>query len=266
MAVPRNYGTAFLPATYQGTALGRAGMPATEATIRNLKNSLQSAANSVGSSSSCNRLNREQMARMGHHDTEYEAVLNSYELAWRLQNKAPLALDLAQESEATLKMYGISEQPTDNFGRQCLMARRWLSRACATSRSTTSDNSNNPAWDQHSNLPKHAEHAANVDKPVWALVQDLKQRGLLEAPSSGGAVSLAARPIREKNGTGRDHNPGGFTVWLAGGGFKAGHSHGETDDRPHGDQGQGAHARPARDHPASDGARPREADLPLRRT
>ena len=230
---PRNYGTAFLPATYQGTALGRAGMPATEATIRNLKNSLQSPAQQRRQFEFLQSLNQEQMARIGHQDTEYEAVLNSYELAWRLQNNAPQALDLTQESEATLKMYGINEQPTDNFGRQCLMARRLAEQGVRYIQVNYSDNSNNPAWDQHSNLPKHAEHAANVDKPVWALVQDLKQRGLLEDTIVWWGGEFGRTPYSEKNGTGRDHNPGGFTVWLAGGGFKAGHSHGETDDFGH---------------------------------
>ena len=230
---PRNYGTAFLPATYQGTALGRAGMPATEATIRNLKNTLQSPAQQRRQFEFLQSLNQEQMARLGHHDTEYEAVLNSYELAWRLQNNAPQALDLTQESEATLKMYGINEHPTDNFGRQCLMARRLAEQGVRYIQVNYSDNSNNPAWDQHSNLPKHAEHAANVDKPVWALVQDLKQRGLLEDTIVWWGGEFGRTPYSEKNGTGRDHNPGGFTVWLAGGGFKAGHAHGETDEFGH---------------------------------
>ncbi len=225
---PRNYGTAFLPSMYQGTALGRAGQPATEATIRNLKNSLLPPAQQQRQFAFLRALNAEQFARH-HSDSEYEAVLNSYELAWRLQHHAPGTLDLSQESDATLKLYGINEKPTDNFGRQCLMARRLAEQGVRYIQVNYSDNSNNPAWDQHSNMPKHAEHAANVDKPVWALVQDLKQRGLLEDTIIWWGGEFGRTPYSEKNGTGRDHNPGGFTVWMAGGGFKPGFAFGETD-------------------------------------
>ena len=96
-----------------------------------------------------------------------------------------------------------------------------------------SDNTNNPAWDQHSNMPKHAQHAAAVDQPVWALVQDLKQRGLLEDTIVWWGGEFGRTPYSEKNGTGRDHNPNGFTVWLAGGGFKPGIAYGETDEFGH---------------------------------
>jgi uncharacterized protein (DUF1501 family) len=113
------------------------------------------------------------------------------------------------------------------------MARRMAEQGVRYIQVNYSDNSNNPAWDQHSNLPKHAEHAANVDKPVWALVQDLKQRGLLEDTVVWWGGEFGRTPYSEKNGTGRDHNPGGFTVWLAGGGFKTGFAHGETDEFGH---------------------------------
>jgi len=160
-------------------------------------------------------------------------VINSYELACRLQNRAPSVLDLAQETPETLKMYGIDEKPTDNFGRQCLMARRLAEQGVRYIQVNYSDNTNNPAWDQHSNLPKHAEHAAAVDKPVAALLQDLKQRGLLEDTIVWWGGEFGRTPYSEKNGTGRDHNPTGFTVWLAGGGFKPGFAFGETDEFGH---------------------------------
>ncbi len=230
---PRNYGTAFLPAVHQGTALGRAGQPATEATIRNLGNTLNSADQQRRQFEFLRAINAEQLSRAGH-DAEYEAVLNSYELAWRLQHKAPLALDLAQESPETLKMYGIGDGlVTDNYGRQCLLARRLAEQGVRYIQVNYSDNSNNPAWDQHSNMPKHADHAARVDQPVWALVQDLKQRGLLEDTIVWWGGEFGRTPYSEKNGTGRDHNPGGFTVWLAGGGFKRGFGYGETDQFGH---------------------------------
>jgi hypothetical protein len=95
------------------------------------------------------------------------------------------------------------------------------------------DNSNNPAWDQHSNLPKHGDHAAAVDKPIAGLLDDLKARGLLEETIVWWGGEFGRTPYAEKNGTGRDHNPLGFTVWMAGGGFKAGLTHGETDEIGH---------------------------------
>ncbi len=230
---PRNYGTAFLPAVHQGTALGRAGQPTTEANIRNVTNPLSSSAQQRRQFELLRSINAEQYARAGGTDTDYEAVINSYELAWRLQSKAPQAIDLSTETPETLKMYGINEKVTDNFGRQCLMARRLAEQGVRYIQVNYCDNSNNPAWDQHSNMPKHADHAAAVDQPVWALVQDLKQRGLLEDTLVWWGGEFGRTPYSEKNGTGRDHNPNGFTVWVAGGGFKAGHAHGETDELGH---------------------------------
>jgi hypothetical protein len=232
---PRNYGPAFLPPVYQGTALGRAGLPATEATIRNINNSILTPAQRQRQFELLRGLNQAQLQRTGAvSDPEVEAVINSYELAWRLQNHAPEAFDISQESAATLALYGIGDGlPSDNYGRQCLMARRLAEQGVRYIQVNYSDNTNNPAWDQHSNMPKHAEHAAAVDRPVWALVQDLKQRGLLEDTIVWWGGEFGRTPYSERNGTGRDHNPGGFTVWLAGGGFKAGYAHGSTDEFGH---------------------------------
>ncbi|MBL9118047.1 MAG: DUF1501 domain-containing protein [Verrucomicrobiaceae bacterium] len=235
---PRNYGTAFLPPVYQGTAMGRSGIPAKDSTIRNVRNELLGRAEQERQFEFISKLNRAQFqrsaAKNGGHDPEVEAVINSYELAWRLQNHAPEAFDIAKESEATKAMYGIGDGlASDNYGRQCLIARRLAEQGVRYIQVNYSDNSNNPAWDQHSNMPKHAEHAAAVDKPVWALVQDLKQRGLLEDTIVWWGGEFGRTPYSQQNGTGRDHNPGGFTVWLAGGGFKSGHSHGQTDEFGH---------------------------------
>jgi hypothetical protein len=229
---PRNYSNAFLPAVYQGTAVGRAGIPATEATIRNLANTRLPARDQERQFELIRALNREQLrTRPGDH--ELEAVINSFELAWRMQNNAPNALDLAQESPATLAMYGIGEEKTDNYGRLCLMARRLAEEGVRYIQVNYGDNTNNPAWDQHSNLPKHKDHALATDKPVAGLLQDLKQRGLLEDTIVWWGGEFGRTPYAEKNGTGRDHNPDGFTVWLAGGGVKPGFSHGETDEFGH---------------------------------
>ena len=229
---PRNYGNAFLPAVYQGTALGKAGAPASEATIRNLANPQLKNSEQRRQFDLLQAMNAEQLKK-SPGDTELEAVINSYELAWRMQNNAPSVLDLAKESEETKQLYGIGEKTTDNFGRQCLMARRLCESGVRYIQVTYGDNTANPAWDQHSNMPKHKDHALACDKPIAGLLTDLKQRGLLEDTIVWWGGEFGRTPYAEKNGTGRDHNPGGFTVWLAGGGFKPGFAHGATDEWGH---------------------------------
>jgi hypothetical protein len=229
---PRNYGNAFLPAVYQGTALGRASAPATEATIRNLANPSLSEAAQRRQFELLRELNAEQL-KAAPGDNEVEAVVNSFELAWRMQNNAPDALDLSKESAGTLAMYGIGEKATDDFGRQCLMARRLCEAGVRYVQITYGDNTANPAWDQHANLPKHADHARAVDKPVAGLLTDLKQRGMLSDTLVWWGGEFGRTPYAQKNGTGRDHNPGGFTVWLAGAGLKRGFAYGATDEFGH---------------------------------
>ena len=228
----RNYGNAFLPAVYQGTALGRASAPATEATIRNLANPSLSEAAQRRQFELLRELNAEQM-KAAPGDNEVEAVVNSFELAWRMQNNAPDVLDLSKESAGTLAMYGIGEKATDDFGRQCLMARRLCEAGVRYVQITYGDNTANPAWDQHANLPKHADHARAVDKPVAGLLTDLKQRGMLSDTLVWWGGEFGRTPYAQKNGTGRDHNPGGFTIWLAGGGVKRGFAYGATDEFGH---------------------------------
>jgi hypothetical protein len=227
----RNYGSAFLPPVYQGTALGKAGAPASEATIRNLTSS-QSPADRARDFALLRELNAEQL-RSNPGDSEFEAVANSYELAGRLQANAPDVLDLSRESRETLALYGIGTRETDSFGRECLMARRLCESGVRFVQVTYGDGSANPAWDQHSNLPKHGDHARAVDRPIAGLLTDLKRRGLLEDTLVWWGGEFGRTPYAEKNGTGRDHNPGGFTVWLAGAGVKPGYAHGATDEFGH---------------------------------
>jgi arylsulfatase A-like enzyme len=130
-------------------------------------------------------------------------------------------------------LYGIDRPETDNYGRQCLMARRLAEAGVRYIQVNYSNNSNNPPWDQHSDMPKHATHAAAVDRPIAGLLTDLKQRGLLEDTLVWWGGEFGRNPFAENNGTGRDHNPDGFTVWLAGGGVKAGFSYGVTDEFGH---------------------------------
>ena len=227
----RNYGSAFLPAVYQGTALGTAGGPVGQATIKNLAGSLP-AADAKARFDLLRELHAEQLKRTPG-DSELEAVANSYELAWRMQANAPDTLDLSKESAETKRLYRIGDKRTDAFGQQCLMARRMCEAGVRYVQVTYGDSSANPAWDQHSDLPKHGTHAAAVDKPVAGLLADLKRRGLLEDTLVWWGGEFGRTPYAEKNGTGRDHNPGGFTVWLAGGGVKRGFAHGATDDFGH---------------------------------
>lgn len=229
---PRNYGNAFLPAMYQGTALGRAGGPAKDATIRNLSNASFSPTAQREQFELLRQINNEQL-KQAPGDAELDAVVNSYELAWRMQMNAPEVLDLAQESEATQKLYGIGNAKTDNFGRQCLMARRLCEAGVRYVQVTYGDNSANPAWDQHSNMPKHGDHAQAVDRPIAGLLTDLAERGLLEDTLVWWGGEFGRTPYAQGNGTGRDHNTSGFTIWLAGGGVKPGFAYGETDEFGH---------------------------------
>ncbi len=226
---PRNYGNAFLPAAYQGTAVGRVGMKASDIGIQNLSSSERSPEQRRRQFDLLQAMNHEQCQGLPSN-TELEAVISSYELAWRMQANAPEVMDISKESAATKKLYGIDEEPTDNYGRQCLMARRMAEAGVRFIQVNYSDNSNNPAWDQHSDMPKHKEHALAVDKPISGLLTDLKQRGLLEDTLVWWGGEFGRTPYAQKNGTGRDHNPTGFTVWLAGGGVKPGLIYGRTDE------------------------------------
>ena len=127
-------------------------------------------------------------------------------------------------------MAGINEKPTNDFGRYCLMARRLSEAGVRYIQVNYTDNGNNPSWDQHSNMPKHMEHARATDKPVAALLQDLKQRGLLDDTLVVFATEFGRMPMFQAGTYGRDHNPNGFTAWIAGAGVKGGTSHGATDE------------------------------------
>ncbi len=228
----RNYGSAFLPPVFQATTMGTAGGPAADAKIRDLVNSRLPRQQQRQQFELLRSINNGQLPKHTT-DVELEAVINSFELAWRMQSHAPDLLDLANETAATQALYGINQDPTDNFGRQCLMARRLSEAGVRYIQVTYGDGSPNPAWDQHSNLPKHEEHARRVDKPIAGLLEDLQQRGLLDDTIVWWGAEFGRTPYAQDNGTGRDHNPGGFTVWLAGGGLKAGFAYGRTDEFGH---------------------------------
>ena len=228
----RNYGSAFLPPAFQGTTLGSAGRPSKNAKIRDLVNGRFDKKQQSEQFDLLRQINSAQLSdRRG--DAELESVVSSFELAWRLQNNAPGVLDLSDESEQTLKLYGIDEPKTTDFGQQCLMARRLAESGVRYIQCTYGDGSPNPAWDQHSNLPKHLDHARAVDRPVAGLLEDLDRRGLLEDTLVWWGAEFGRTPYAQNNGTGRDHNPNGFTTWLAGGGVKPGFAYGATDEFGH---------------------------------
>ena len=224
---PRNYGNSFLPSIYQGTAIGRAGS-VNEAKIRNIENSMLTPTQREKRFDFLQSLNAEQAA-YAQADDRMEATIKNYELAWRMQMEAPELTDLSSETEATKKIYGIGEKQTTDFGKQCLLARRMVERGVRYVSVNYSDESANPRWDQHGDMPKHAIHAKATDKPVAGLLRDLKARGLLDDTLVWWGGEFGRTPFSQ-NKDGRDHNPRGFTVFLAGGGIKPGISYGSTDE------------------------------------
>jgi len=228
---PRNYANGFLPTVYQGTTIGAAGFPARGASLPHLKDLRGSAASEQRDFRLLQALNRAQLDVSGPDD-RLEATIESFELAYRMQMHAPGVLDLANETRETLELYGIDEGPTDDFGRQCLMARRLAEAGVRYIQVNYADESVTPRWDQHSDMPKHAVHALATDKPVAGLLADLKRRGLLDDTLLWWGGEFGRTPFAQGR-NGRDHNPRGFTVWLAGGGVRPGISYGATDDIGH---------------------------------
>ena len=229
---PRNYGAAFLPPKFQGTKIGSPDDQRLSIDCLNRSDLPPDA--QVAQYDLLQKLNSAQVARRmatsQGYTQELEAALESHALAWRMQQVAPEVLDLSQESAETRAKYGIDQPHTRAYGERCLMARRMCEAGVRFIQVNYGDNSANPAWDQHSNLPKHADHARAVDLPVAGLLSDLKERGLLDDTIVWWGSEFGRTPYAQENGTGRDHNPVGFTVWLAGGGFKPGYTHGATDE------------------------------------
>ena len=173
-----------------------------------------------------NQLNRDHLAhRRG--DSELEARIASYELAFQMQSHAPETVDLTQETEATQVAYGLMDKRTQAFGKNCLLARRLVERGVRFIELYAGSGSR---WDAHAKIEQnHTEHCGATDRPIAALLNDLKQRGLLDETLVVWGGEFGRTPMSEK-GDGRDHNPYGFTMWLAGGGVKGGQIIGATDD------------------------------------
>ncbi len=220
----QNWSSAFLPAACQGTPIGTAGVRAKDATIRHVKNPETPPDLQRLQLDLLGQMNRRHLEGCGP-DAALEGRIASFELAFRMQAEVPELLDLSGETQATLRLYGVGEEPTDDFGRQCLLARRLAERGVRFLQC-----SHSYKWDQHGNLQAgHARSAREVDRPIAGLLIDLKRRGLLEDTLVWWGGEFGRTPAAQGD-DGRDHNPHGFSMWLAGGGVKAGTVYGATDD------------------------------------
>ena len=218
-----NYSSAFLPAAYHGTSIGHAGIKASQARFEHMT--------AMGDS----KIQRAELdlLREVNEAAEGQAVagqalegrIETFELAFRMQAAAPEVMDLSRESKSTKALYGMDDPTTENFGRQCLLARRFSERGVRFVQCTHSYK-----WDQHGNLEKdHRNNAREVDTGIAGLLRDLKQRGMLDDTLVLWGGEFGRTPAAQ-GGNGRDHNPHGFTMWMAGGGVKPGFSYGATDE------------------------------------
>ena len=220
-----NFGSGFLPATYQGSVFGSGQVPLANVVPREGDSALQRRKLAL-----LERLDRAGQEREGT-DEGVEAAIANYELAFRMQAAVPELTGLSGESEATRRLYGFDHpyQHTRTYARQCLLARRLVERGVRFVE-LTCPHTGHDRWDQHGGLKKgHEDNARATDQPVAALLKDLKARGLLETTLVVWAGEFGRTPMAQGK-DGRDHNPHGFSIWLAGGGVKAGHVHGETDE------------------------------------
>jgi hypothetical protein len=223
----KNWSSGYMPASFQGTIMRSKGAPIIDLNLpqgmtREMQRELLDTLHDYNSDHLTARIDNSDLA----------ARISSYELAYKMQQYAPEAVDLSQETEATLELYGVNEQRTNDFGRRCLLARRLVERGVRFIQLYSGGNHNDANWDAHGDLEKnHNYHAGNTDKPIAALLKDLKQRGLLDQTLIVWGGEFGRQPTAEyATGTGRDHNSYGFTMWMAGGGIKGGQSVGTTDE------------------------------------
>ncbi|HKI34854.1 MAG TPA: DUF1501 domain-containing protein [Gemmataceae bacterium] len=224
---PKNWSSGYMPAAYQGVVIRAAGTP-----IHDLD--LPPGVTREAQRELLDRLrekNEEHLAER-KDNSELSARIASYELAFKMQRHAPEAVDFVRESPETLQLYGITEKRTEDFGRKCLLARRLVERGVRFIQVYSGGAHNDDNWDAHSDIVKnHTKHAGDTDKPIAGLLKDLKRRGLLDSTLVVWGGEFGRQPTAEyAQGTGRDHNAYGFTMWLAGGGIKGGTSVGATDE------------------------------------
>ena len=219
-----NWGNGYMPAAFQGTQFRSTGDPIVDLKPpKEMDNGRQRRWLDL-----LQNLNREHLER-NPEDNELSARIQSYELAYRMQVHATEAIDIGKESEATRKLYGLDDKPTQYFGRQALMARRLIERGVRIVQLYSGGGNHEPTWDQHWSLKKfHGQHSAETDLPIAGLMTDLKSRGLFNDTLILWHGEFGRMPISQRL-DGRDHNPDGFTVWMAGGGIKGGTVVGATD-------------------------------------
>ena len=226
----QNYGSAFLPAVYQGTKIagggagyGPRGGGGGIGTVPNISNPKMTTESQRAQLDFLQALNKEKLAK-DHENAQVEGVIQSYELAFRMQRDVPKVMDISSETKETQTSYGIGDRATEAFGRECLLARRFVEAGVRFVEITYGN------WDQHRNLKADIQrHAGAIDKPIAGLIADLKKRGLLKDTLIVWCGEFGRTPVAQ--GTdGRDHNNKGFSAWMAGGGIKGGTTYGKTDD------------------------------------
>ncbi|MBM4096137.1 MAG: DUF1501 domain-containing protein [Planctomycetes bacterium] len=222
-----NWSSGFISAAYSGTLFRPSGDP-----ILDLRGP-------AGITRAAQRAQLDLLAELNqrHMDLrpggrELAARAQSYELAFKMQAAAPEAVDLARESQATLSLYGVGDKVTDEFGRNCLIARRLVERGVRFVQLYSGGGHLEDTWDAHAGIESnHGKHAAEVDRPIAGLLTDLAARGMLDSTLVVWGGEFGRMPFSEgRNEPGRNHNPYGFSMWLAGGGAKGGVTHGATDD------------------------------------
>jgi hypothetical protein len=223
----KNWSSGFMPATYQGTILRSQGPPIIDLNLppgmtREMQRDLLDALRDANQQHLTQRADNSDLA----------ARIATYELAYQMQQHAPEAVDFSQETEETHRLYGLDDARTQDFGRRCLLARRLVERGVRFIQIYSGGAHNDDNWDAHGDLVKnHSYHAGNTDKPIAGLIKDLKRLGLLEETLIVWGGEFGRQPTAEyKEGTGRDHNSYGFTMWMAGGGIRGGQSVGTTDE------------------------------------
>lgn len=220
----QNYGNAFLPDKHQGTAIGSAEIPIAKAEMANLVNRRLSKQVQRKQLELIQSLNKQHLKSV-KSDKRIEGLIESYELAFRMQAEVPRLMGLQDETEQTLKAYGVDQKPTDNFARQCIMARKFAEQGVRYIQVST-----DYTWDHHNKVVAgHKSEAAKVDQPIAALLEDLDRRGMLDETLVLWGAEFGRTPT-EENGDGRGHHPQGFTMWMAGGGVRPGLTYGSTDE------------------------------------
>ncbi len=220
----QNYGSAFLPAIHQGTAIGSAEIPIAKARVSNVGNTRIDSSLQRQQLDLIQSINRDHL-RSSTEDQGIEGLIANYELAFRMQSNIPAVMSFEQETKETQELYGIGSEPTNNFGQQCLLARKFAEAGVRYIQVST-----DYTWDHHKKLKEGlVEESAKVDRPISGLMTDLARRGLLEDTLVVWGAEFGRTPTAE-NTDGRNHHPQAFTMWLAGGGVKGGLTYGSTDE------------------------------------